>query len=144
MSRAQYAVESFKEGFSCSQAVVAAFSDLFELDRQKALKISQAFGGGMARMGLTCGAVTGAFMAIGLKYGRTRPEDEEAKEKTYALVHDFIREFKARHGSIVCRELIGVDLGTAEGHKQAIESGVFENLCCQYVQDAVEILDRIL
>jgi len=144
MSRAQYAVESFKEGFSCSQAVVAAFSDLFELDRQKALKISQAFGGGMARMGLTCGAVTGAFMAIGLKYGRTRPEDGEAKEKTYALVHDFIREFKARHGSIVCRELIGVDLGTAEGHKQAIESGVFENLCCQYVQDAVEILDRIL
>lgn len=144
MSRAQHAAESFKEGFSCSQAVFSAFSESFELDRQKALKISQAFGGGMARMGLTCGAVTGAFMVIGLRYGRIRPDDEEAKEKTYALVHDFIREFKAHHGSIICRELIGVDLSTAEGHKQAIERGVFENLCSKYVQDAVEILERII
>lgn len=144
MSRAQHAAASFKEGFSCSQAVVSAFGELFELDRPKALKISQAFGGGMARMGLTCGAATGAFMVIGLKYGRTQPDDEEAKEKTYGLVHDFIKEFKSRHGSIICRELIGVDLGTAEGHKQAVERGVFENLCSNYVHDAVEILERIL
>ncbi len=144
MSRAQLAAARFKQGFSCSQAVFSAFSEVLELDPQKALKIAQPFGGGIARMGLTCGAVTGAFLAIGLKYGRTRPEDEEAREKTYALVHDFIREFKARYGSIVCRELIGVDLGTAEGHKQAVERGVFENLCSKYVQDAVEILEQIL
>lgn len=144
MSRAQYAAASFKQGFSCSQAVFSAFSELFELDLQKALKISQPLGGGIARMGLTCGAVTGALLVIGLKYGRTRPEDEQAKEKTYALAHDFIREFKARHATIVCRELIGVDLGTAEGHKQAVEQGVFENLCSRLVQDAVQILEQIL
>jgi len=144
MSRSQSAAATFKEGFSCSQAVLSAFADLFGLDRQKALKLSQPFGGGIARLGLTCGAVTGAFLVIGLKYGRTRPEDEEAKEKTYALVRDFIREFKAHHSSIVCRELIGVDLDTAEGHQEAVKRGLFDNLCSKYVQDAVEILERLL
>jgi len=144
MNRAQQAVASFKEGFSCSQAVAAAWSELLDLDRHKALKIAQAFGGGMARMGLTCGAVTGACMVIGLKYGKIRAEDDEAKEKTYALVHDFIKKFKARHGSIVCRELIGVDLDTPAGHDQAVERGIFENLCSKYVRDAVKILEQIL
>jgi C_GCAxxG_C_C family probable redox protein len=144
MSRSQNAVDSFKQGFSCSQAVLAAVGESLGLERDKALKISQSFGGGMARLGLTCGAVTGAMMAIGLKFGRTRAGDEAAKEKTYALVHDFIREFRARHGSIVCRELIGVDLSTPEGHQQGEERGVFDNLCPKYVRDAVEILERIL
>ncbi len=144
MSRAQDAVQSFKQGFSCSQAVLAALSEPLGLDRERALKISQGFGGGMARMGLTCGAVTGAMLAIGLKYGRTRPEDEEAKEKTYSLVHEFLRRFQDRHGSIVCRELIGVDLSSPQGHNLGVERGVFENLCPRFVADAVEILEQIL
>ncbi|MEW5902332.1 MAG: C-GCAxxG-C-C family protein, partial [Acidobacteriota bacterium] len=121
MSRSENAVQSFKQGFSCSQAVLVAFDESLGLSRDQALKISQAFGGGMARLGLTCGAVTGALMAIGLKYGRTRAEDEAAKEKTYALVHDLIRRFELRHGSIVCRELIGVELSTPQGHSLAQE-----------------------
>jgi C_GCAxxG_C_C family probable redox protein len=144
MSRAQEAVQYFKQGFSCSQAVLAAVSEPLGLEREKALKIAQAFGGGMARMGLTCGAVTGAMLAIGLKHGRTRPEDEEARERTYRLVHDLLRQFQARHGSIVCRELIGVDLSTPEGHNLGAERGVFDNLCPAFVSDAVEILERIL
>jgi len=144
MSRAQEAVQYFKQGFSCSQAVLAAVSEPLGLEKEKALKIAQAFGGGMARMGLTCGAVTGAMLAIGLKHGRTRPEDEEAKERTYRLVHDLLRQFQARHGSIVCRELIGVDLSTPEGHRLGAERGVFDNLCPRFVSDAVEVLERIL
>jgi C_GCAxxG_C_C family probable redox protein len=144
MSRSQEAVQSFRQGFSCSQAVLAAVSESLGLDRERALKISQAFGGGMARMGLTCGAVTGAMLAIGLKHGRTRPEDEAAKEKTYGLVHEFLQRFQARHGSIVCRELIGLDLSSPEGHSLGVERGVFENLCPKYVADAVEILEQIL
>jgi C_GCAxxG_C_C family probable redox protein len=144
MSRSDAAADDFKKGFSCSQAVLAALSGPLGLDRERALKISQSFGGGMARLGLTCGAVTGALMAIGLKYGRTRAEDEGAREKTYALVRDFIGQFKARHGSIVCNDLIGADMSTAEGHDQAAARGVFELLCPKYVRDAVEILEKIL
>lgn len=144
MSRVQDAVETFKQGFSCSQAVLAAFSETLGLDRERALKISQPFGGGMAGLGMTCGAVTGAMLAIGLKYGRTRPEDEEAKQKTYRLVRELLLRFKGLHGSIVCRDLIGVDLSAPDGHKLGAERGVFENLCPGFVADAAQILEEIL
>ena len=144
MNRAQAATQSFREGFSCSQAVFSAFCEVFGLDKKKALKISQPFGGGMAHLGEMCGAVTGAFLVIGLKYGRTKVEDTEAKEKTYALVQEFVTRFQAKHGSTNCRALIGFDLGTPEGLEQAKEKNVFETLCPIFVNDAVEILEQIL
>ncbi|MBM3285140.1 MAG: C_GCAxxG_C_C family protein, partial [Candidatus Aminicenantes bacterium] len=109
MNPADEAVKNFEEGWNCSQAVLAAFSEALGLEKEKAFKIAQAFGGGMARVGFTCGAVTGALMVIGLKHGRARSGDEAAKEKTYALARECMRRFKSRHGSLVCRELIGVD-----------------------------------
>ncbi len=144
MQRSQSAVQLFRDGFSCSQAIAAAFGESFGLEKETALKISQAFGGGMARMGLTCGAVSGALLVIGLKHGRIRPDDEAAKEKTYALAHEFISRFKARYGSIVCRDLIGVDLSTPEGHEEAQSRGVFDILCPNFVGGAAEILEQIL
>jgi C_GCAxxG_C_C family probable redox protein len=144
MHCSQSAVQIFRNGFSCSQAVVAAFGESLGLEKEIALKISQAFGGGMARLGLTCGAVTGALLVIGLKHGRTRPDDEAAKEKTYALALEFISRFKARHGTIVCRDLIGTDLSTPEGHDEAQARGVFETLCPNFVGSAAEILEQIL
>ncbi len=144
MQRSHSSVQIFRDGFSCSQAILAAFSESLGLEREIALKISQAFGGGMARMGLTCGAVTGALLVIGLKHGRTRPDDEAAKEKTYALALEFISRFKARHGTIVCRDLIGADLSTPEGHDEAQTRGVFETLCPDFVGSAAEILEQIL
>ncbi|MDH7512602.1 MAG: C-GCAxxG-C-C family protein [Clostridiales bacterium] len=144
MNRSESALQSFRQGWSCSQAVLSVFCESLGLEREKAFKISQAFGGGMARMGKTCGAVTGAMMVIGLKHGRTRPEDEKAKEKTYALVLEMARRFQERHGSLVCRELIGFDLSTAEDHEQAKKHGVFESLCPQFVADAVTILEGLI
>jgi C_GCAxxG_C_C family probable redox protein len=144
MTRAREATECFESGFSCSQAVFAAFSEGLGLNREKALSIAQPFGGGIARLGSTCGAVTGALLVIGLKYGRKRPDDDAAKEKTYELVHEFIRRFKAAAGSIICRELIGFDLSTPEGHSEAERRGVFTDLCPKYVAQAVTILEDIL
>jgi len=141
---ADKAAACFEEGFSCSQAVLATYGEMYGLTRERALKISQAFGGGMARMGETCGAVTGAFMVIGLKYGRIRAEDESARDKTYGLVLEFVRRFKARHGSIVCRELIGQDMSTAEGLKLAHDSRVIPTHCPGFIRAAAEILDEIL
>jgi C_GCAxxG_C_C family probable redox protein len=79
MNKVERAVYCFNQGFSCSQAVLSTYGPKFELDPELALKVSGAFGAGMGRMGETCGAVTGAFMVIGLKYGKTRVEDEETK-----------------------------------------------------------------
>jgi len=69
MSRVEEAVSCFADGFSCSQSIVSTYGTEFGVDREKALKISTGFGGGMGRLGGTCGAVTGAIMVIGLKYG---------------------------------------------------------------------------
>lgn len=144
MTRVERAISCFRQGFSCSQAILSIYGRGFGLDRDTALKVAQAFGGGMARMGETCGAVTGAFMVLGLKHGRTRIDDTEAKEKTYELVQQFVSEFNARNGSIVCKELLGHDMSTPEGRRLIEEKDLFSTTCPKFVQDAAEIIEEIL
>lgn len=138
------ALSDFKKGFSCSQSVLCAYAPRFGLSRALARKVAGAFGGGMGRMGSTCGAVTGAFMVIGLKYGVTKVEDLPNKEKAYALVKEFVRKFTSRHGSIICKDLLGCDLSTPEGVKTAIEEKLFTTICPAFVRDTSKILDQIL
>ncbi len=138
------AVSLFDQGFTCSQAVLAAFSTRYGLDERTALKVACAYGGGIARSGETCGAVTGALMVIGLAHGKATLDDDAAKEKTYALTREFWKRFRERQGSLVCNVLIGMDIGTPEGAKAASESGVFREKCPGLVQCAAEILDQLL
>ncbi len=144
MDRVERAVSCFKEGFTCSQAMLSTYGPQLGLNHELALKVSGAFGGGMARMGETCGAVTGAFMVIGLKHGKTKIEDKQAKEKTYGLVKEFVDRFKSRNGSIVCRELLGCDISSPEGSNLAKEKNLFATLCPKFVQDTAEIIEQIL
>ncbi|MGA2586499.1 MAG: C-GCAxxG-C-C family protein [Candidatus Aminicenantales bacterium] len=144
MKKSERAAALFQEGFSCSQAVFATFSEDFGLDRDISLRLSQAFGGGMAHMGEACGAVTGAFMLIGLKYGRTKADDLEARDRTYAKMRQFTDKFKALHCSIQCRCLLGLDIGTEEGMRLAREKNLFQTLCSNYVRNAAEIVEEIL
>ena len=144
MDKVERAVSCFKEGFSCSQALLSTYGAQFGLNREMALKVSGAFGGGMGRMAETCGAVTGAFMVIGLKYGKTRVEDEQTEEKAYSLVKEFVDKFKSRNGSIICRELLGCDISTPKGMALAKEKKLIATLCPKFVQDAAEIIEQIL
>jgi C_GCAxxG_C_C family probable redox protein len=144
MNKVERAVSCFNDGFSCSQAVLSTYGEQFGLDRETALKVAGAFGGGMGHMGETCGAVTGALMVIGLKYGQTRVDDKEPKKKTYRLVKEFAEQFKVRNGSINCTELLGCDLSTPEGMQRAKERGLFTTVCPKFVQDAAEILEELI
>ncbi|MGB8951313.1 MAG: C-GCAxxG-C-C family protein [Candidatus Aminicenantales bacterium] len=145
MNQIEKAVNCFREeGFSCSQAVFSTYSGRFGLDRETSLRLSQPFGGGMAHLGETCGAVTGAFLLIGLKYGRTRAEDIEARERTYGLMHTFILKFKSIHGSIQCKCLLGLDISTPAGINQAQEKNLFKTLCPNFVRTSAEIIEEIL
>jgi len=144
MSGVERAVSCFNEGFMCSQALLSAYAEQFGLDREAALKASAAFGGGMGRMGETCGAVTGAFMVIGLKYGRTAVQDTQLHEKTNRLVKEFVDRFKSLNGSIVCRELLGCDLSTPDGLKTFVEKKLRDTLCPKFVRDAAEIVEQLL
>ena len=144
MTRTEQALTMFQSGFICSQSVFAAFVEDAGLSREKALMIASSFGAGMGRMSLTCGAVTGAFMALGLKEGYSSGDNKESKEKIYRLVREFADKFRTLHGSIECRELLGFNISTPEGYKGAADSGIFRTLCPLFVQSAVEITEKML
>ncbi|MGD0337250.1 MAG: C-GCAxxG-C-C family protein [Bacteroidota bacterium] len=144
MKNPENAVELFSKGFNCAQAVFSTFSPSLGLNEQQALKIACPFGAGMGRMQGTCGAVVGAFLVLGLKYGRYTPEDEEAKEHTYKLVNTFTNKFLALHKTINCRELLGADMNTEEGQRVIKEQDLFRTRCLQYVKDAAAIVEELI
>jgi len=144
MNRVECAVSCFEEGFSCAQAVFSAYGPQLGLEREMALRVAGAFGGGMGHLGRTCGAVTGAFMVIGLKHGKTRAEDNETRDKAYRLVREFADRFQARNGSTVCKELLGYDISVPEEYELAGEKGMFAALCPKLVRDAAEIVEQMI
>ena len=106
--RIEMAVSLFKEGFNCSQSVVAAFADKYGFTREQALKMSASFGGGIGRMRETCGAACGLFLLAGLETGATEGADREGKAANYALVQELAEEFKQRNGALRCADLLGL------------------------------------
>ena len=144
MSKAEEAKKQFEKGFFCAPAVLSTYSEQLGLEKALALKIACGFGGGIGRMGRTCGAVTGAAMVIGLKHGQVDLADEESRQRTHTLVKEFVDRFTALHGSIECRELIGYDLSNSGELELARESEVFSYKCPDFVYDSARILEDIL
>lgn len=138
------AVCLFDQGCNCSQAILATYGEQFGLNREAALKVASGFGGGMGRSALTCGAVSGAFMVLGLKYGPGDAHNKKAKEHTYELVREFSEKFKSRNGSIICSKLLGCDISTPAGLKIAREKSLFASVCPKMVQEAAEILEEMM
>jgi C_GCAxxG_C_C family probable redox protein len=142
MNRSETASQNIASGkMNCSQAVLTAFCEEYGLSPALARQLALGFGGGMGRTGKTCGAVTGAYMVIGLKHELNAQNGQQVKERVYALVNEFTRRFTQVNGSIVCKELLGYDLSTPEGSAAAKEKGLFTTLCPKFVKDAVEILE---
>lgn len=144
MSKIEKAADYFSKGFSCSQAVCATFAVDFGVPEETALKMASGFGGGCARLGLTCGAVTGAYLVIGLKFGRGKNDGDSAKEKTYEIVKKFSLQFIKRNGTLNCTELLGYDIGNSDERKRANEANLFKTLCPKLVKDACELLEVVL
>lgn len=143
MNKSQKAVELFDSGFNCSQSVFAAFAEDFGVQKEEALKIATSFGGGMAGMRETCGAVTGAFMVLGLKYGKTNVEDNETKELNYAKVKEFTEEFTRRHNFLKCGDLKNQqEVNGAGKTEEEIKTG--PDSCQSLVSSAAEILTGLL
>lgn len=118
--------------------MLAGFGELYGLDRPTAFKLARAFGSGMG-MGRECGAVTGALMILGLKVQEATSE-KETRYRVYDLVKEFVRLFEEKRGTILCKDLLGVDLGTPEGREKAIKDNLFRTLCPGFVRDAAQIL----
>ena len=139
-TKQELAVELFNSGFNCSQSVAAVFAEKYGLPQSMALNVVSGFGGGV-RCGEICGAVTGAAMIIGLKYGQTRADDKEAKSKCNAETVEFTTRFRSQNKSVVCRDILGYDISTPEGQEKAKNKNLFSTTCVDMVTSAVIILE---
>lgn len=146
MSEKERAIELFRQGYNCSQSVFTAFSHRFGIDEETAKKISAGLGGGLGRMREVCGAVSGASLVIGSIASATDGKDSDGKQKNYELVREFADRFAKRNGSIICRELLGLDVKmekSAEPEKRTAEY-YKKRPCVELVGDAAEILAELI
>ncbi len=147
MSKSALAAQYHELGYGCAQAVLASYAGDFDLDEGLALKLATGFGSGMGRMCEVCGALTGAFMVIGMKYGKEKTDGTRygtETETTYQLVASVANSFKEKNGSIYCREIIGHDLMDPGERAKVVELGLFKTTCRKCILDAVDILEETL
>jgi C_GCAxxG_C_C family probable redox protein len=137
------AIATYLSDFNCSQAVLSAFAPSLGIEKKYALKLTTGFGGGIAGSGELCGAVSGAYMAIGLKYGRSEPEDLNAKLKTLNFIAEFNKLFTERNGSLRCKDLLKADMSKSEGRQKLVDNNAFEKVCPTFIKDATEIVEYI-
>ena len=142
MTRTEKAISLFSQGYNCAQSVLYAFADDLGIDEVTAKNIALGFGGGMGRLQSTCGAVTGAFMVLGLHSGSKDGKDVFSKEKVFLKVQEFARDFNEIHGSLLCRDLLGVDMTTEEGMSEAKDNNLFMTRCTSCIKDAIKLLEE--
>lgn len=133
--RKKKAMDLFASGYNCSQSVFAAFSDLYDIDRETALKLSTPFGGGFAGTRDICGAVSALAMVVGLDSGTAKPNDKEGKLRSYSLVNQLVDEFEKEHGTILCKYLLGLDESTTP---------IKQKECCEYIGYCAQLIENKL
>ncbi len=139
--RAEQAVAYFKQGYNCAQSVYMAYADLFDLDVNLAAKIIAPLGGGMGRLREVCGAVSGMFLVAGLKHPADNPNDQEAKKQNYAAVQRLAEKFKQENGSIVCRDLLGLNVKKEDPTPEPRTEAYYKKRpCAEYVRIAATIV----
>jgi len=144
MNKEDKAILYFRNKFNCSQSVFTVFGTEYGLSENDCLKLGCSFGAGMGRQQLTCGAVTGALMALGLKYGKAVGDSEDKKLETYARTKEFFAEFSRIHSSTSCRILLdGLDINDEEDYQKILNRDLFSTNCEKYVRDAVRIIENM-
>ena len=144
MDRAEKALEYFKEGYNCAQAVVLAYADKMKMDEKSAAMISAPFGGGMGRMREVCGAVSGMFMVFGAQKGTSDPKDKQGKEAMYRIVQKIAAEFEEENGSIVCGRLLGIKGKDDPKPSERDEKYYKKRPCGEYVACAARIVEKYI
>jgi C_GCAxxG_C_C family probable redox protein len=123
------AVGEFNRGYNCAEAMLLALAPTGAAEPQRA---GAAFGGGIARRGLTCGCLTGCAAALGLRLGRTSPDDTKSKELVYRVVNSVFRRFEEEFGTLECRKLSGLDFN--QENPQAELDRVHAEVCTKLVR----------
>ncbi len=144
MDKAKQAGEYMRGGLNCAQSVVKAYAGELGDGGNLAVKMASSFGGGMGRNGYVCGAVTGAALILGARFGFTDPAESGARDKTYDKVNALIERFQKENGTVLCRDLLGIDPKNPEDWKRARDAGAFTKKCPLFVQSAAKLVEEIL
>ena len=145
MTRREIAMANFMEGYNCSQSIVLAYADMLDIDKATLLRLSSSFGGGMGRLREVCGSVSGMFIVAGLLYGYDGPETGQIKADHYARIQELAHRFEEKHGSIVCRELLGLSVRHDIPVPEARTTEYYQKRPCpEIIGDAAEILEKYI
>ena len=145
MTRKEQAIQYFKEGYNCSQAVVLTFKDILKIDPNELCKIASPFGGGISRMRETCGAVTGMVLVLGNLIGYETPETGEKKHELYKNTQEILRIFENRYGSLTCGKLLKISQKHDDPNPTPRDHSFFLNRPCpELIGGAAEILEDYL
>jgi C_GCAxxG_C_C family probable redox protein len=142
LKQVDQAVARFAGDCNCAQAVLGTYGPSLGLDADLCMKIGAPLGAGLARQGRTCGAVTAGLILIGTLQAPDEAGDRERRGSVYELGADFVAAFEAKSGSSQCRDLLGCDMGTESGRRQASEEGLHEKVCARLVGDAAELFEQ--
>jgi C_GCAxxG_C_C family probable redox protein len=143
VDRITNAVKKFYEEYACSQAILSEYCKLFNLEIEPALKIAAGFAGGM-RFAKTCGAVTGAYMVLGLRFAGRNCEKPGGRKDVYNAVCEFTKGFEDIHSSTFCEVLIGCNIGTSDGMQKATDENLFLTICPKLVKTSAELFESML
>ena len=128
--------------YNCAQKVFGVFSEQYGIQRDQGLQLSGALGGGL-RAGESCGALVGALLVVGLKYGTANPDDFEQRALCDEKARELSAKFKEMHGHITCRELLGIDTSVGDNRSKAKETGIFDAVCPGIIENIVELLEEM-
>lgn len=144
LKHSQIAANYFKNGYNCAQSVFLTYAKDFGITEDMALKLSSSFGGGMGRLREVCGAVSAMFMVAGLAKGYTEPNNDTLKAEHYKRIQELTKQFKEKHGTIICRELLGETDGKDTSFVPSKRTAEYytKRPCEQLIKDACEILDE--
>lgn len=140
----QTAREYFTSGYNCAQSVFLTYAEKYGFDKATALKLSSSFGGGMGRMREVCGAISAMFMIAGLENGYTENNNDEIKAEHYTRIQNLANEFKKRNGTIICRELLGVDADDNPIPSKRTAEYYEKRPCEELIADTCKIIDKFI
>lgn len=138
------ACKNFYNGCNCAQSVLCAFSNKIDIDSKTCMKLASSFGGGMGRLREVCGAVSAMFMVAGLLKGYEIAGDDIGKTRQYQLVQQLAKEFKNQHGTIICRELLGLSGEDNPTPSKRTAQYYAERPCAEFIKTAAEIIENKL
>ena len=149
MTRREQAMQYFLDGYNCAQCIILTFYDVIEkhanIDVCTALRIASPFGGGMGRLREVCGSVSAVFMVLGYIEGYEKPKDYEGKKQLYEKVQLLANRYEQENGSIICRELLGLDVKREEPTPQMRTESYYKSRpCTEKIGSAAELLEEYL